>query len=71
MYGATWMTQMDVEAKYVHLRLHLAPVRNIDIDYIHLLPGFCIQTVYLKQNHRAQLVAGTSLSQIREHKAQD
>lgn len=43
-----------------NLWLHLASVRDINIDYIHLLPGFCIQTMYLKQKHRAQLDTGTN-----------
>lgn len=48
-----------------HLWFHLGSVCNINIDYIHFLPGFCIQTVHLKQNQRAQRDIGTSLCRQR------
>lgn len=46
---------------HAHLRLHLASFSNINIDYIHLLPGLSIQTVRLKQNQRPQLDTGRTI----------
>lgn len=67
----TWMRRHgrhgQIRIMKHHLRLHLASFCNINIDYVHLLPGFCIQTVYLKQNHRAQLDTGTNLWSRHSH----
>lgn len=38
------------DASHLYLMLHLASVRNVNVDHVHLLPGLRVQAVHLKQS---------------------